>query len=146
MDLSRLYGCLAERPARQLQFVTQRGALEAVTFMQLRERVDVFVSRLSECGLRPGDLVGILGPNSPEWIAADLALQRMGCVSVALPVEGRGTKADTEALVALTIAGSGDQGIDGGLSNLLTEGAFDFLVFTTSAATWQFEDAHSHRN
>jgi long-subunit acyl-CoA synthetase (AMP-forming) len=99
MDLGRLYDCLAEQPARQLQFVTMRGGLEAVTFMQLRERIDVLISRLSECGLRPGDLVGILGPNSPEWIAADLALQRMGCISVALPVEGRRTKVDTEALV-----------------------------------------------
>jgi long-subunit acyl-CoA synthetase (AMP-forming) len=99
MDLGRLYDCLAEQPARGLQFVTRRGSLEAVTFMQLRERVDVLVSRLSEYGLRPGDLVGILGPNSPEWIAADLALQRMGCISVALPVEGRRTEVDTEALV-----------------------------------------------
>lgn len=99
MDLSRLYDCLAEQPARQLQFVTPRGALEEVTFMQMRERVDVLTSLLSECGLGRGDLVGILAPNSPEWIAADLALQRMGCISVALPVEGRRTEVDTEALV-----------------------------------------------
>jgi len=56
---------------------------------------------LSRCGVRAGDLVGLLTPNRPEWLFTFHALSRIGAVAV--PVN----PAYTAAEVASTIAAVG---------------------------------------
>lgn len=42
-------------------------------------------SGLAALGVRPGERVGLVGPNSPRWVAADYAIQMSGAVTVPLP-------------------------------------------------------------
>lgn len=49
---------------------------------QFAMEVRRFALGLVRLGLHPGDAVGILAPSSPHWLAADLAIQSVGGVSV----------------------------------------------------------------
>ncbi len=49
-------------------------------FAQVRE----LGSALIALGLKPGECVGIIGDNSPEWVLADMAIQCAGGVSVGI--------------------------------------------------------------
>jgi fatty-acyl-CoA synthase len=53
-----------------------------VTFAELATRVDRLAGALAAAGLRPGDRVGILLPNSLRWLVALLGAQRAGLVAV----------------------------------------------------------------
>jgi fatty acid CoA ligase FadD9 len=69
--------CLASR--------CPEGEYVTVSFAQLWQRVVSFAGGLhEEVGVRPGDLVGIRGPCSIEWVVADLACLYLGAVSVPL--------------------------------------------------------------
>ncbi|HWD02733.1 MAG TPA: AMP-binding protein, partial [Amycolatopsis sp.] len=47
-----------------------------ITFAELATRVDDLAGALAAVGLRPGDRVGILLPNSLRWLVALLGAQR----------------------------------------------------------------------
>jgi long-chain acyl-CoA synthetase len=53
---------------------------------ELREKAESCQAALAELGVVPGDRVALLAPNSAAWIAADLALLRIGAISVPLYV------------------------------------------------------------
>ena len=56
------------------------GIWQSVTWQQYLEHVRDFSLGLSSLGLKPGDTVGIIGGNRPEWIYAELAVQAAGGV------------------------------------------------------------------
>lgn len=55
-----------------------------VTFAELAMRLELVARALVDEGLKPGDRVGLLGHNSPEWGQAYLAIQRAGGTVVPL--------------------------------------------------------------
>ena len=56
------------------------GIWQAVTWQQYFEHVRDFSLGLVSMGLKPGDALGIIGNNRPEWIYAELAAQAAGAV------------------------------------------------------------------
>ena len=57
------------------------GIWQSVTWQQYLEHVRNFSLGLISLGLRPGEALGIIGDNRPEWVYAELAAQasrRMG--------------------------------------------------------------------
>ncbi len=57
-----------------------------LTWSELAEKVADRRARMKIEGLSPGDRVGILMPNGPEWVISDLAAQSEGLVTVPLYV------------------------------------------------------------
>ncbi|MFF8730085.1 class I adenylate-forming enzyme family protein [Streptomyces sp. NPDC015171] len=58
-----------------------------LTADEARRRVDDLARELRERGVRPGEAVGLHGPNEPDWILALLALVRAGACPLLLPAE-----------------------------------------------------------
>jgi fatty-acyl-CoA synthase len=56
---------------------------DAVTYRELDEWVDRVAAGLSDRGVVVGDLVGVVGGNSLEWVVAALAALRCGAVVAA---------------------------------------------------------------
>jgi len=54
------------------------GIWEETTWAQLDERVARLALGLTGAGVRAGDTVALVGDNTPDWIASDLALQAVG--------------------------------------------------------------------
>jgi long-chain acyl-CoA synthetase len=79
---------LAANPGHRVRFLSLDGRLVTRSFADMHADVAQLTAELREAGLRAGDLVGVLGPNSYEWAIADLALLGLACVSVAVPAEG----------------------------------------------------------
>lgn len=85
-DLSRTLPGLLLRNAGQ--FGHRRVALrekefgiwQRVTWQQYLEHVRDFSLGLTAIGLRPGEALGIIGDNRPEWVYAELAAQAAGAV------------------------------------------------------------------
>lgn len=53
-----------------------------VSYAGLARAIERAAAKLRDLGLRPGDVVGILSPNRPEWIVADLAVLSLGGIVV----------------------------------------------------------------
>ncbi|OSC37856.1 carboxylic acid reductase [Mycobacterium decipiens] len=118
----------ADRPAlgrRAIHFVTDPATgrttaellpeFEMLTYRELWDRTGAFANALSaEPAVRPGDRVCVLGFNSVDYAMIDIALVRLGAVSVPLqtsaPVSGlRPIVAETEPTVlAASIDNLGD--------------------------------------
>ncbi|MFK7976711.1 MAG: AMP-binding protein [Halioglobus sp.] len=85
-----LYQTIGER----LEDVCTRfGANEALvvrhqniryTYTQLLEAVDRLASGFLAIGIKPGDRVGIWGPNSAEWVLVQYATARIGAIMVCI--------------------------------------------------------------
>ena len=60
------------------------GGGQRLTYSELRQQVRTVSGRLYEYGARPGDKIGILMGNRPEWIVGALAITRLGATVVAL--------------------------------------------------------------
>jgi long-chain acyl-CoA synthetase len=56
------------------------GIWQAVTWQQYLEHVRDFSLGLIAIGVKPGEAVGIIGDNRPEWVYAELAAQAAGAV------------------------------------------------------------------
>jgi fatty acid CoA ligase FadD9 len=87
----------AERPAlgqRAVEFVTDPTTgrtsaellprFDTVTYRELSDRVNAIAAALTENPVRPGDRVAILGFTSVDYTAVDMAVLRLGAVSVPL--------------------------------------------------------------
>jgi long-chain acyl-CoA synthetase len=55
---------------------------QGITYRELGARVDAVASWLIQAGVAPVDRVAIIGPNSPEWSIADLAIMSVGAIPV----------------------------------------------------------------
>jgi len=58
------------------------GAWVPISHRELQARVERLALALEARGIRPGDRVGILSENRPEWAVADYACAVSGIVSV----------------------------------------------------------------
>ncbi|GAC1645369.1 MAG: hypothetical protein NVS4B6_18780 [Mycobacterium sp.] len=87
----------ADRPAlgqRAVDFVTDASTgrtsaellprFDTITYRELSNRVNAVASALAENPVRPGDRVAILGFTSIDYTTVDMALMRLGAVSVPL--------------------------------------------------------------
>lgn len=62
----------------------------AFTYQEVDQQVNRILSGLINCGIVPGDYVGILMDNHPDYLMTVIALNRMGAVSVLLNSDIRG--------------------------------------------------------
>lgn len=79
-----------------LQEMDAEGTLRALTFSDLRDRIDSFATRLRLEGLDPGDRAGIIMPNNSRWVVAYFAILTSGAVAV--PLEYDFLEKDPDAL------------------------------------------------
>ena len=56
------------------------GIWQSVTWQQYLEHVRDFSLGLIALGLKPGESLGIIGDNRPEWVYAELAAQAAGAI------------------------------------------------------------------
>ncbi|MFF9768232.1 AMP-binding protein [Streptomyces sp. NPDC014636] len=89
LSLNTLYRELLEHPDHRMRFLSIDGSQTTKTFSEVHADVLQLMAELRDCGVGAGDLVGLMGPNSYEWVLADLALLGLECLSVALPAERR---------------------------------------------------------
>lgn len=64
--------------------VKELGVWREIPWEEYRDLVHAAARALWELGLRPGDPVGILSDNRPEWLFADLGAQAIGARSVGI--------------------------------------------------------------
>jgi fatty-acyl-CoA synthase len=74
----------AERSPKTRAFFPSIG--ESLTVPELRASSRAMAAELLTRGVQPGDRVGLLAPNAPEFLQALFALQRVGAVPCPLPL------------------------------------------------------------
>src|SRR5262245_35939884 len=62
---------------------------ENVSYASLRQRTLAFARGLADRGVKPNDRVGLRLANSPEFVAAWLAIQWLGAIGVPIPTAYR---------------------------------------------------------
>lgn len=95
------------RGAGRYVFHLDDGSL-ALSCSELAERAERGARRLVALGVEPGDAVGVLGPNRPEWLVWAFAAWIAGAVlvPVQIPLRIRSREAFSEQLRALVDAAS----------------------------------------
>jgi long-chain acyl-CoA synthetase len=81
VNLGRRLGDVAERTATRPALVGESGTL---TYDELERRIGTAAGNLHARGIGPGDRVALLLPNGPAFVAAFLAVVRIGAVAVPL--------------------------------------------------------------
>ena len=71
---------LLDKP--MLRFRKEDGSWQSWSRIHVQQAVLRVAAWLESMGVKPGDRVGILGHNSPEWFIADFAILRLGAVTV----------------------------------------------------------------
>src|SRR4051812_2475003 len=60
------------------------GLWRTFTWNEYQTRVHDFALGMIELGLRRGDVIGIIGDNRPDWVAAEIATHAIGAMSLGL--------------------------------------------------------------
>src|SRR5260370_7552091 len=60
------------------------GLWRLFTWNDYQNRVHDFALRLVELGLARGDVIGIIGANPPDWVAAEIPSHAIGAISLPL--------------------------------------------------------------
>src|SRR4051812_40758355 len=70
--------------ARRRYCVARKGprAVRVFTWNDYQTRVHDFALGLLELGLGRGDVIGIIGDNRPDWVAAEIATHAVGAMSL----------------------------------------------------------------
>jgi len=79
---SRFLHAVDEHPTPRAQLVRRSERWEPISSQEFLRRVAGLADALVELGLKPGDRVGLLAPNCPEWHTADFAISGLGGVTV----------------------------------------------------------------
>jgi fatty acid CoA ligase FadD9 len=136
----------AERPAlgqRAVEFVTDPTTgrtsadllprFDTITYRELSDRVNAVAAALTQNPVRPGDRVAILGFTSIDYTTVDMALLRLGAVSVPLQTSApvaqlRPIAAETEPVAILSSVDFLDDAVELMLTGHLPERlvVFDF--------------------
>lgn len=80
MEIINRVARAAPRPGHRITFLRLDGT-QTVDLTDLHERAGQLARGLHAAGLRPGDRIGILASNRPEWVLLDLAALRLGAVT-----------------------------------------------------------------
>jgi long-chain acyl-CoA synthetase len=96
--LATLVARFGERGPRSAIVAVARGAITTVTYAELAAKISGIAHGLRASGIGPGDRVALLGPNSPEWIAAYFGIVSTGAAAV--PLDPQSTLEGTAAAVA----------------------------------------------
>ncbi|TWT32453.1 Long-chain-fatty-acid--CoA ligase FadD15 [Posidoniimonas corsicana] len=84
-DIARLFtDTVRRKPDAPALGVIDGGQLSWRTWAELDQAVDQARGELQELGVGEGDIVAHCGPNSPRWIARDLAMLSLGVVHAPL--------------------------------------------------------------
>jgi acyl-CoA synthetase (AMP-forming)/AMP-acid ligase II len=88
---------MANRPTSQTlgdlldELARARGDAEAIiwrdrriSYAEWRDQTDRFARGLLSLGIEPGDRVGLLAANRPEWLIAAFAIHKIGAVATAI--------------------------------------------------------------
>ena len=67
-----------------LIYVDEAGALETLTYRQLKILSNRLANLLTRCGLQPGERVGVLLPQRPETALAHIAALKLGAITIPL--------------------------------------------------------------
>ncbi len=59
-----------------------KGKFQTISYARLSQMVDEVAAGLAQNGVKPGMRVGIYSYNRPEWVIADLAIIKLGAVTV----------------------------------------------------------------
>ncbi len=79
---SRFLQAVDELPSPRAQLFRRSERWEPISSQELLRRVAGLADALVELGVKPGDRVGLLAPNCPEWHTADFAISGSGGVTV----------------------------------------------------------------
>ena len=79
---SRFLQAVDEHPSPRAQLVRRSERWEPISSREFLRRVAGLADALVELGVKPGDRVGLLAPNCPEWHTADFAISGSGGVTV----------------------------------------------------------------
>ncbi|HTY35490.1 MAG TPA: long-chain fatty acid--CoA ligase [Bacteroidota bacterium] len=58
------------------------GTYRSIRYAELRDGVNAFANGLASLGAKKGDTVGLVSENRPEWVITDMAMAKLGVVSV----------------------------------------------------------------
>src|ERR1700738_991359 len=104
-----------------------------ITFAELFDSVERVAGRLWHAGLRPGDRLMILAPNSPEWVITLWASVRIGAIAAL----GNGWWSAAEVAHAVNLVEPRLVGTDARQAALLLDGvSFGGLVDTDTVRGW----------
>lgn len=85
-DLGTVIGCFLERAAERgsqpLWYRRSGGRWHPVSWESALSEVRRLAAGLASIGITQGDRVGLIGPNVPEWVMADYAIQHVAGVVV----------------------------------------------------------------
>ncbi|HEY7599543.1 MAG TPA: AMP-binding protein, partial [Candidatus Limnocylindrales bacterium] len=82
--LASIGGVLERSSALHPQRLSVAGPRERLTWQELQSLADSIAAGLHAAGLAPGDRVCLWLASSPSWVAAFLALRRLGLTSVSI--------------------------------------------------------------
>ncbi|MFA5665228.1 long-chain fatty acid--CoA ligase [Castellaniella sp.] len=66
------------------------GIWNEVTWRDYEAAVELFTLGLLELGVQPGDIVGIVGDNRPEWVQCEIAVHAAGAMSLGIYQDSMG--------------------------------------------------------
>src|SRR5262245_35463435 len=72
-------------PKRFAFAIDRQDRVDEYTYTDVLNQADAFAGELAALGLKPGDRIGILMENIPEWVFVLLGGMRFGAVTVPLP-------------------------------------------------------------
>jgi long-chain acyl-CoA synthetase len=77
INLNRASLYFPDRPA-----ISERGVV--VTYRMLEQRANKVATGLISLGIKPGDLIGVCGPNSSDWLTVYFGILKAGAVAVTI--------------------------------------------------------------
>jgi len=72
----------AAKGDRPFLWAKREGQYQPIAWSEAAERVRDLASGLKQLGIKPGERVGLVSENRPEWMIADLAIMAAGAVTV----------------------------------------------------------------
>ena len=73
---------LADHGEKPFVWAKKDGAYESTSFKDTADAITNLAHALSGLGIQPGDRVGLIAENRPEWLMADFGIMSMGGVTV----------------------------------------------------------------
>lgn len=83
--LPRLLAHNAERHGNEVALREKRyGIWHSLTWAQYHARTRLFALGLRRLGVQPGEVIGLIGDNRPDWVMGEVAAHAIGCRSLGL--------------------------------------------------------------